>query len=239
MAPEAKESVELPWWPKPSSRSAAREPLSRDQIVTAAIKLIDAENLDALSMRRLGQELNAGATSMYTHVRSKDELLALVNDVIAGEILDRVSLDAGAPWRDQAVTVARAIREVLVTAHPHAAPLFAGRSNAGPNTLAIIEVLLGVLRSAGFEGKRLLLAYGAVLNHAYTYAASEAAAGAGGAHRARVMADALATSLPPDRFPNLVGVARSMADLTADDQFDFGLQRLLDGLESLLARSPS
>ena len=237
MSPEAKESLDLPWWPKPSSRSVAREPLSRDQIVTGAIRLIDSESLDALSMRRLGQELDAGATSMYTHVRSKDELLALVNDVIAGEILDRVSLDADASWRDQAVTVARAIREVLVTVHPHAAPLFAGRSNAGPNTLAIVEVLLGVLRRAGFEGKQLLLAYGAVLNHAYTYAASEAAAGAGGAEQARAMADALARSLPPDSFPNLVAVARSMADLTADDQFDFGLQRLLDGFESLLSRS--
>jgi hypothetical protein len=99
-----------------------------------------------------------------------------------------------------------------------------------------VEVLLGVLRRGGFEGRPLLLAYGAVLNHAYTYAASEAAAGAGGADQARSMADALATSLPPDRFPNLIGVARSMADLTADEQFDFGLQRLLDGFESLLSR---
>jgi hypothetical protein len=54
---------------------------------------------------------------------------------------------------------------------------------------------------------------------------------------ARAMADALAASLPPDRFPNLIGVARSMADLTPDDQFDFELQRLLDGLESLLTGS--
>lgn len=235
MTPEESDPIELPWWPKPR-RPIPREPLSRDQIVAAAIRLIDAEGLDALSMRRLGQELGAGATSMYTHVRSKDELLALVSDQIAGEILGRISLDPEASWRDQATACARAIREVLVGEHPHAAPLFASPSAAGPNTLSVVEVLLGVMRRAGFEDRELLLAYSTVLSHAYTYAAAEAAAGAGGSERARAMAEALATALPRDRYPHLVDVARAMADLTPDEQFDFGLARLLDGLEAFARR---
>ncbi len=160
MANDPKEALDLPWWPKPAARTVQREPLSRDQIVAAAVQLIDAEGLEALSMRRLGQALEAGATSLYTHVRSKDELLALVNDLIAGEILREIKLDPSAPWREQAAECARAVRRILAKRHPHAAALFA-RSGAGPNALAVVEALLGVLRPAGFEGKVLLVAYGA------------------------------------------------------------------------------
>ncbi len=241
MANDPKEALDLPWWPKPAARTVQREPLSRDQIVAAAVRFIDAEGLEALSMRRLGQALDAGATSLYTHVRSKDELLALVNDLIAGEILGETKLEQDAPWREQAAECARAVRRVLVERHPHAAALFA-RSGAGPNALGVVEALLSVLRPAGFEGKTLLLAYGAVLNHGYSYAASEAAyvvaSPNAGREQVRAMAEALVTSLPADRFPNLVAAAPAMATLTPDEQFEFGLQRLLDGLEALLARQP-
>ncbi len=234
-------SVELPWWPKPPGRGAQREPLSRDQIVRAAVELIDTQGLEALSMRRLGQFLGAGAASLYTYVRSKDELLALVCEVIVAEVLDELAPDPSAPWREQAAEFPRVVRRVLAGRHPHAAPLFA-RPSSGPNALLVVEALLGVLRPAGFDGTQLLLAYTVILTHGYSYAAAEAATLAvtpdGGRARNRAMAETLASSLPPEAFPNLIAAAPAMAELTTDDAFEFGLQRLLDGLEIQLRRTP-
>lgn len=239
MAGDRSVTVDLPWWPKPVGRTVPREPLSRDQIVAGALRLIDDEGLEALSMRRLGQLLGAGATSFYTHVRNKDELLALVCDVIVGEILDQLAPNPSSPWREQAAEFGRTVRRVLTQRHPHAASLFA-RPSAGPNALLVVEALLGVLRPAGFENKELILAYTVILNHGYSYAAAEAATLAatpdGGRGQTRAMAEALATSLPAATFPNLIAAAPAMAELTTDEQFEFGLQRLLDGLEVLLQR---
>ena len=72
----------LAWWPEVRDRSGGRQPLSRDQIVAAAIRLIDAEGLEGFSMRRLGQALGSGATSVYWHVKDKDQLIDLVLDEI-------------------------------------------------------------------------------------------------------------------------------------------------------------
>ena len=232
-------TVDLPWWPKPSGATSRREPLTRDQIVAGALRLIDEQGLEALSMRRLGQLLGAGATSAYTYVQNKDELIALVGDHIVGEILQELSLDASPTWKDQAAEFSRTVRRVLTRNHPNAAPLFV-RPSAGPNALTVVEELLGILRPAGFEGKTLILAYSVILNHGYSYAAAEAATLPSTPEAAReqmkAMAESLATSLPAEHFPNLVAAAPAIADMTTDDQFEFGLQRLLDGLQVLLER---
>jgi len=83
----------LGWVARSPDRSGDRQPLTRDQIVGAAIKLIDAEGLEGFSMRRLGQELGAGATTLYWHVKDKDQLIDLVLDESALEV--RLDDDAG------------------------------------------------------------------------------------------------------------------------------------------------
>src|SRR5262245_55293692 len=88
---DGKASPPFAWAPAGSRRE--RELLDRDRIVDAAIALADRDGLDSLSMRRLGQELGAGATSLYWHVRSKDELLDLVLDRIIGEVMTEVPTD--------------------------------------------------------------------------------------------------------------------------------------------------
>ena len=79
-------------------RPAQPEPLTVDRIVATAIEIVDREGLDALSMRRLGTELGAGATSLYWHVKNKDELLDLALDKLFAEI---EAPDPELPWRDQ------------------------------------------------------------------------------------------------------------------------------------------
>lgn len=98
----------LGWWPEVRARSGDRQPLTRDQIVAAAIKLIDAEGLAGFTMRRLGGALGAGATSLYWHVKDKDQLIDLVLDEAALEL--RLDDDAAARWRDRLAGLAREIR---------------------------------------------------------------------------------------------------------------------------------
>jgi TetR/AcrR family tetracycline transcriptional repressor len=233
---ESAERLDLPWWPKERGRAAGREPLSRDQIVGAAIRLIDRDGLEALSMRRLGHELDAGATSLYWHVQNKDVLLALVSDAISGEIVAEVPDDASAPWEDQVMAFARAVRRILVERHPRAVLLFSSRAKLGPHTLVLIERLLGVLRLGGLEGKRLFLAYWAILNYAYSYAIVDSVSAGVGAPSDMVGGQPnaapaqLLASLPEERFPNFLDVIRASSEASPEERFEYGLRRLLDGI---------
>ena len=98
-----------PWRTTAKKQPRARVAISQDLIVETAIRVLDAEGLDAVSMRRVAQELETGAASLYAHVANKKELLDLVFDRIVGEI----ELPAPGPaetWREQ-------IRELGVTMH--------------------------------------------------------------------------------------------------------------------------
>ena len=109
---------------------------------------MDEEGLDALSMRRLGQELNSGATSLYWHIRNKDELLDLVLDQVIGEVVPEMPREAG--WRETADATARALRRVLVR-HRGVAQVMGERPTFGPNALQALEILLTPFVTAGFR----------------------------------------------------------------------------------------
>ena len=74
-----------PWWRKRAEPSRERKPLTRDAIVDAALVVLEREGIEGLSMRKLAQELDAGAASLYWHVGDKEELLSLLLDRIVGE----------------------------------------------------------------------------------------------------------------------------------------------------------
>lgn len=234
----------LAWWPEVRDRSSDRLPLSRAQIVAAAIKLIDAEGLDGFSMRRLGQELGAGATSLYWHVKDKDQLIDLVLDEIVEEV--RLDDDPELPWRERAALLAREFRAVLKR-HRHLAPLFGARIGVGPNTLRGMEHLLSVLRAGGFEGDRLTLAFASILTYALGSAVmdSRELSGPGpegkgkSVQELQAMYAGMLASLPTEMYPNLVRLVTETALEAMDDdvQFEYGLQRMFDGMEADLGRS--
>jgi AcrR family transcriptional regulator len=225
------------WWDDGSRPTDGRQPLTRDEIIGAALRIVDSEGLDALSMRRLGTELGVGATSVYWHVRNKDQLLALVTDRIIGEIVAESPRVEG--WREQLTEIARTFRTVFAR-HRNVAAIMAEQMTVGANTLTAVEEIVGILRSAGFEGPRLVLAYVTVFNWASAFVVFEARQGAPkgmtDAEMQAAFADAL-RRLPPDRFPNLLSTVEDTARLGGDDQFEYGLARLLDGIELELERS--
>ncbi len=230
----------LPGWPTPPEATTGSEPLTLDRILDAAGRIADSEGLEALSMRRLGAELGAGATSIYWHVRNKDELLDLLVDRVIGEITADIAPADG--WREQMAEAARAARRVLLR-HRHVATVLGSRPTFGPNALAALELLIGQLRAAGFSDLSAALGANAIVNWASGYAVFEARdpiAPTASAEERQAYTDAIArtfASLPPDRFPNTVAMLPLITSLSPGSQFESGLGWMLDGLAAELART--
>jgi AcrR family transcriptional regulator len=139
--------------PVPSVWARRREPdqpaLSRAGIVREAIAMLDAAGVDALSMRKLGARLNAGATSLYRHVATKDELMELAVDEVVAEII--VPAAGGSGWRDAAAETARSFRATALR-HPWVSSVLgqAGLAYLGPNLMSLSERLAALFVTAGF-----------------------------------------------------------------------------------------
>src|SRR5215469_13076146 len=127
-----------PPWQRVPQRAAGRrrDPITREAIVQTAIRVLDREGLDALSMRRIAEELNTGAASLYWHVGSKDGLLDLIFDQVIGEV--EVSEPEPQRWEEQLREVARAVRAAILR-HRDIVRLSIGRTPMGPNALRVSE----------------------------------------------------------------------------------------------------
>src|SRR5262245_5143860 len=148
-------------WTRPR-REPDQPALSRSGIVREAIAMLDAEGTEALSMRKLGARLNAGATSLYRHVATKDELMELAVDAVAAEI--RVPPADGPDWRAAAAEAAHSFRATAL-GHPWVSSVMgqAGLVYLGPNLMAFSERLASLFTAAGFaepdQAISTLLAY--------------------------------------------------------------------------------
>ncbi|MFD3416880.1 TetR/AcrR family transcriptional regulator [Streptomyces decoyicus] len=225
-------------WTRPQRRKREQPALSRDQIVAEAVRLLDEEGIDALSLRRLGTRLNAGATSFYSHVTNKDELIELVVDEVYGEI-EVPDADA-ADWRGAAGGCARSLRTAILR-HPWMASVLGGVGAAylGPNMMRISEGMIGMFRKAGFPVDEADYAVSTLTAYVIGMTVSEAAwltmlARSGGSEREWVerllpAAEEAARSHPQlqEQYAALRG---KDPGTTRDDKFDYGLQRVLDGL---------
>lgn len=118
-------------WAREAKPSSRREPLTRERIVATAIALADAEGLDAVSIRRIAGELQARPMSLYAHIESKDDLLALMHDEVVREtLLPEVPAD----WREAMRAIARATRASALR-HPWIIAAFGEHPRMGPASL--------------------------------------------------------------------------------------------------------
>jgi len=193
-------------------------------------------------MRRLGQELGSGATTLYWHVKDKDQLIDLVLD--AGALDVRLDDDAAAPWRDRLAGLAHEIRAGLKR-HRNLAALYGSRIPAGPNLLRVMEHLLSLLRAGGYDGDKLVLAFASLTNYVIGSVIMDNRALSGPETEGKSLAElramylAMLASLPADVYPNLVRLIPEAgpAALAEDADFEYGLQRMLDGMEADLMPS--
>ena len=224
--------VEPPWWRTSKRKARRREPLSRDDIVEAAVRILDAEGVDALTVRRLGQELGTGSASLYWHISGKDELGELVYDRIMGEI--HLPETDPTHWEEQLKDVARQVYRVMLS-HNDAVRLSLGRVGLGPNMLRLIEWLLDLLRRAGIPDQPAAL-FGDILGRFLDASVLEVsmvlcARGESASQDAGVEAmRSYLSTLPSDRFPNITALGPVMTAGDTEDRFEFGLDLLVRGL---------
>ncbi|MEV6674595.1 TetR/AcrR family transcriptional regulator C-terminal domain-containing protein [Streptomyces sp. NPDC051162] len=235
-------------WTRPQRRKREQPTLSREQIVSVALELLDADGIDALSMRKLGTRLNAGATSLYTHVTNKDELVELVVDEIYGEVEVPDATGTREEWRSAVISCARSVRSVFHR-HPWVVSALgeAGVVSLGPNAMRLSEGMLGIFEEAGFSLEQADLAVNAVVSYTIGVSTTEAAwltrlARSGmseqeGVDSLRPAAEQAAQAYP--RLSRLYAAQRWQTDSgdARNDNFADGLECVLDGLEMRLRRS--
>jgi AcrR family transcriptional regulator len=229
-------------WARPRRPRREQPTLSREQIVAEAVRLLDAEGIDALSMRRLAARLGAVATSIYWHVANKDELVELVVDEVFGEI--EVPAAEGAHWRRAITGCAHGLRAVILR-HPWIGSLRGqvGLAYLGPNLIRLSEGLLTVFEAAGLPPAEAEQAMKAVTTYAIGGAGDEAAYLAAQARSGQSEQDWLeglwsATQRAVQDHPRLLARYLAQRDAAPEEarteNFDYGLARLLDGIQTRL-----
>lgn len=214
------------------SRPPAREPLTRERILSGALALIDREGLAALSMRKLGAELGVEAMSLYNHVPNKDALLEGVAEKMLGEI--ELPPIEGRDWQSATRTACRSFREVLL-AHPNAIPLIAGKPDLSPEGFQPIELSLGMLKQAGFEPAEMYMAHWLIVGYTVGHVTFQIASPLGDPDSAAAEVARRRELLSPDEFPHLLEVLPYAAECDWDKAFLFGLDTILEGLEKRLS----
>jgi AcrR family transcriptional regulator len=232
-----------PIWARPEPRSRGRRGvLSRAEIVQTALKIADEEGLAEVSIRRLARELRSGAMSLYHYFDSRDELLDLMGDTVAGEMLVP---DLPRDWRGALRAIAAHSRATFLH-HPWLLPTLQERPRVSPNLLRHIEQSAQSVAELGEQGVDPALLSGivtAVDDYTIGYTLREIAAG-GSDERGRRVAEQFRKAydepnvrylLESGEFPMLAQFAASGEPLRMQG-FEVGLEWLLDGFEAQLRR---
>ncbi|AMW11193.1 TetR family transcriptional regulator [Streptomyces qaidamensis] len=232
-------TLELLW---DTGRRPSRGPkpaLTLDRIVEAAVQLADTEGLEGLSMRRVAAELGTGTMSLYRYVPGKGELLDLM--------LDRVQrpsenpADPGTGWRAALEALARATL-ALYRRHPWLLQVNQSRPILGPSALDGMEKVMTLIRPMGLSDPELVSAI--IMIDGYVVGAARTQVYQQEAERRTGLTDAefwqaqvpmLEKAMASGRYPVMASLSED-AFGTDFDHFEFGLQRILDGLEVLVAR---
>jgi AcrR family transcriptional regulator len=221
-----------PPWSSRRGRRPRREPLTREALTTVALGIVDAEGLEALSMRRLAQELGVQASGLYTYVSGKAELLQLM--------LERVSAEVEIPdpdperWQEQVKDVLRDLYRVF-SAHRDLAGAALANIPLSASALTFADRAIALLLAGGLSPR--VAAFAADLLPQYvTVSAYEGSLFAQRLEREPGYFGEVAAyfaALPPERFPTLTKLRDELMSNEGDERFEFGLDVLVRGLASL------
>ena len=214
----------------PRHKVDVRPRLNRERVLQAGIALADEAGIEALSMRKLGEQLAVEAMSLYKHVANKDDLLDGMVDNVFAEI-DKAADERN--WRATMRRRAVSVRQVL-TRHPWALPLMQSRTNPGPSTLGNLDSLIGVLRGAGFSIVLTAHALSVIDAYIYGFAIQEKALPFDTEERSTEVVQQILAAMPVGEWPHLVEFSRKHVLKPGYDygqEFEWGLDLVLDGLE--------
>jgi AcrR family transcriptional regulator len=210
-----------------------RVPLTRDRILRAAIRIADEEGLDALTMRRLGQELGVQAMSLYNHVANKEDLFQGIVDLALSEIeVPSPAMDWKAALRQSAISAHQAFVH-----HPWACNLHMATPRVNDERMLWMEGVLRTLREAGFSPNMTHHAYHALDSHITGFTLWLVSMPFDSREELLDMAEQFIPRISPDRFPYVIEHAKEhLEDPDPDEpsEFEFGLDLILEGLERRL-----
>jgi len=212
-----------------------RQRLSRERVVGAALAIADADGLGALTIRSLATELGVKPMSVYYHVAGKDDILAALVDIVFGEIELPVP---GRDWRPEMERRADSARAVLAR-HRWAIGLLESRPDPGPANLRHHDIVLATLRAAGFSPELTAHAYALIDSYVYGFALQEASLPFEGRESVGDVAGPIMERMAAGAYPHLAQMATTyylQPGYDFGDEFRFGLDLILDGLEAALHR---
>ncbi|WP_319458716.1 TetR/AcrR family transcriptional regulator [Micromonospora sp. RTP1Z1] len=219
-------------WDTPSGpRRGPRPTLTLPAIARAGIAIADADGLDGLTMQRVAESLDVTKMALYRYVPGKAELVALMIEVAIGEPPPPPA-DAG--WRGQLDDWARQMFDRF-RRHPWALTATVGARVMGPNELGWLERALAALTGTGLHGGEMLDVAVLLLGHARNLAQQVSAMETGTPEQALESGLAALLRGREECFPALIAAVESAATHAAQDQaLDFGLSRILDGVDLLI-----
>jgi AcrR family transcriptional regulator len=210
-----------------------RTPLSRERVLSTAVEFADQNGIGSLSMRKLGDALAVEAMSLYNHVANKERLLDGMVDVVFGEI---ELPSPGADWKTAMRQRALSARQAL-NRHRWAIGLMESRSSPGVATLRHHDAVIGSLRAAGFSIAMAAHAYSLLDSYIYGFALQEATLPFETAEETAEVAAMIWSELRPEDYPYLTELTVEhvlQPGYDYGDEFEFGLDLILDGLASAL-----
>jgi Tetracyclin repressor-like, C-terminal domain/Bacterial regulatory proteins, tetR family len=235
-------SLQLLWRLETKPRRGPKPGLTLDRIVETAIGVADAEGLQSLSMRRVAEELGVGTMSLYRYVPAKAELLDLMVDAVDGEVLRAEETPTAGEWRDKLEHFAHAAWAGYHR-HPWVLQIVAAdaRPPLGPNVMDGFESLLASVSGIGLTGSEMVAVTKLISGYVVGVARSSIEA-------IEVVRETGVTEgqwwsernmfweeiFDVERFPTLTQIYESGGFDKPEDDFQFGLQRVLDGIEALV-----
>lgn len=219
----------------------SRKRLSRDVVLQTALDLVDAEGLEALSMRRLGQALDRDPMGLYRYAANRADLLDGITELVLNEL---AIFPEDPDWQAQLRRIAHDLR-LLALRHPNVVPLLVTRPLSTPlglrplGTLRPLEQILGLLIEAGFAPKDALHVYRAYYGFLYGHILNELQEYIVDPDENMALLRLGLHRLPAKNFPHLRQLAPVLADYDGEAELDEGISILLTGLaEQLGAGQP-
>ncbi len=224
--------------PRSTRDRPAKEPLSLESVVEAGLRVLRAEGIEAVSMRRVAAELDTGQASLYVYVENRQDLLNQMFDAVAGTV-DLSEPPDPARWREQLERMLTATRDAM-DRHPGIARVPLANIPVTPAATKAADYVIGLLRAGGIPDQSaawfvdvVFLYVNAASFETSIYATEPSDFAAHHEHVHQVF-----SALDPEQYPNMVTMIPELMSGDGDQRFAFGLRLMINGLLSTEAPTP-
>lgn len=212
----------------------AKPPLTRQGIVTLAVRILREEGLERATMRRLAAELDTGPASLYVYFHNAAELHGAVLDQLLSE-LDLHPAASGFDWRDRLVELLASYAELLV-AHPSLARSVLALRPSGPNYLRLVDSVLTLLRAGGVPARQAAWGVDLLLAQATSIGAEQGTRGEStGTDEEEDALSVVVSEVSAQDFPSIAGVAGDLLSGTGEQRTRWGFAVLIQGIATTAA----